>query len=301
MIDLHTHSSASDGSLSPKDLVEAAKNQGLSALALTDHDTIAGLQAAAERARELDIRFIPGVEFEINWVRYRKVEPLAQLPEEDPAQSLEERPTRGVFHLLGLGLTRPGKEFVEAIEGLVRLREERNFKILDIMDKMDIHGDYEDIKKYAGGNVVGRPHFASFLVEKKLVKNIHQAFDTYLSKGRPLFVPRDALELEKALELIHNAGGKAVLAHPLSLYVSWGRLPGLLREWKDKGLDGIEAWHPTAKERTARRFEELGRSLGLCITAGSDFHGASRPERRLGYTSGNRKIDETFLDELEIG
>ncbi|MDR1178706.1 MAG: PHP domain-containing protein [Spirochaetaceae bacterium] len=300
MIDLHTHSNASDGTLSPTDLVEAARDQGLSALALTDHDTIGGLEEAGERARKCGLKFIPGVEFEINWVQKGGSKHPVECPGENPAEIPPEYPARGVFHLLGLGLSRPGRAFAEAVEELVRLREKRNRQILSIMEEMNIHGDYEDIKKYSGGSVVGRPHFASFLIEKKLAGNVQQAFAKYLAKGRPLFVPRDALDLDRALALIHDAGGKAVLAHPLSLYVSWGRLPGLLRSWKDRGLDGIEAWHPTARERAAMRLEELGRSLGLFITAGSDFHGASRLERRLGYTAGNRKIDDRFLDELGI-
>jgi predicted metal-dependent phosphoesterase TrpH len=300
MIDLHTHSNASDGSLSPKELIETAKSQGLSALALTDHDTIAGLHAAAERAGELDLRFVPGVEFEINWVQKGHSGHPAKLAGEHSAKFSEGYPTQGVFHLLGLGITRLGKDFMDAIDELVQLRERRNLEILNIMKKMNIHGDYEDIKKYAGSNVVGRPHFASFLIEKKLVKNIQQAFTKYLARGRPLFVPRDALDFERALELIHTAGGKAVLAHPLSLYVSWGRLPDLLRVWKDRGLDGIEAWHPAAGEGASKRLEALGRSLGLLITAGSDFHGSSRVERRLGYTAGDRKIDDAFLDELGV-
>jgi predicted metal-dependent phosphoesterase TrpH len=119
-----------------------------------------------------------------------------------------------------------------------------------------------------------------------------------LGKGRPLYVPKEGLELGRALALIKEAGGIAVLAHPMSLYVSWGRLPGLIKELAEQGLDGIEAWHPTAKVRACKRLEELGLRLGLFITAGSDFHGETRPDRKLGISAGGRKIEEAILEAI---
>jgi predicted metal-dependent phosphoesterase TrpH len=110
-----------------------------------------------------------------------------------------------------------------------------------------------------------------------------------------LYVPKEGLELGEALRLIKEAGAIAVLAHPMSLYVSWGRLPGLVKDLAEQGLDGIEAWHPTAKVRSCKRLEELAIHLGLFVTAGSDFHGESRPDRKLGITAGGRKIEETVL------
>ncbi len=273
MIDLHSHSTASDGSLSPTHLMEEAASRGLSTIALTDHDTIAGIPEAEAAAKRLGLRLVPGVEIEIAW------EP-------------------GEFHLLALGIHRPTVEFKEALALLAKGREERNRHILELMREMGIEADYAEVEAYASGKVVGRPHFASLLVERKVTKNRQQAFDRYLGKGRPFYAPKTALELDRAIELIKGSGGVAVLAHPLSLYVAWGRLPALLADFKEKGLDGLEAWHPTAKVRACERLETLGRSLGLIVTGGSDFHGEARPDRKLGITAGGRKIDDRYLEGI---
>jgi predicted metal-dependent phosphoesterase TrpH len=273
VIDLHTHSSASDGSLSPARLIETAKERGLSAIALTDHDTVGGLEEAKEAAERLNIRFIPGIEMDIRW------EP-------------------GEFHLLGLGINRIGEDFRRLLAELKKNRDNRNLQILDRMRELSIDADYEDVKALSGGGSVGRPHFAALLVQRGVVKNRQQAFSRYLGKGKPFYVPKPGLEFAKALEAIRGAGGIPVLAHPMSLYVAWGKLPELVADLTAQGLAGIEAWHPTAKVRSCKRLEELGRALGLYITAGSDFHGESRADRKLGITAGDRKIEDFFLESI---
>jgi predicted metal-dependent phosphoesterase TrpH len=280
MIDLHTHSSASDGEFSPAALVQEAAKQGLSAIALTDHDTIKGLDMARNEAAVAGIRLIPGIEIEIS-------------------RSLSGGGTiQGEFHLLGLGIRHPSPAFIAAVDELFRLREARNQEILDRMSELSIDASYADIRAFAGGYSVGRPHFAAFLVQRKIVKNVEQAFSLYLGQGKPLYVPKAGLEFDQAAALIRESGGIPVLAHPMSLYVSWGRLPAFVENLKERGLMGIEAWHPTAKVRSCRRLEELGKTLGLYITAGSDFHGKFRSDRRLGITAGNRKIEDTVLEAI---
>lgn len=269
-IDLHSHSTCSDGTLRPEALIDLAAQLGLGALALTDHDTIAGLEAARAQAELHNILFIPGVEIEIAW------EP-------------------GEFHLLGLGLQQPTDEFISALEELAQFREKRNREIVDRMNEMGIDADYEEIKRLFEGSVIGRPHFASFLVNRNIVKNKQQAFDTYLGKGRPFYSPKGALELKRAIRLITESGGIPILAHPLSLYVSWGKLPELIENFHDQGIVGLEAWHPLARVAECERLETIGRRLGMVITAGSDYHGSSRQERQLGYTAGNRPIDRAYL------
>ena len=273
VIDLHTHSTASDGSLSPTSLIHAAAQRGITALALTDHDTLAGLSEAEQVAKQEGIRFIPGIEIELSW------EP-------------------GEFHLLGLGVSKPSPAFMETIAGLAQKREARNYAIIGRMRDAGIEVQYEDILALSGGHSVGRPHFASFLVNRHIVKNYEQAFEKYLAKGKLFYVPRECLEFQRALALIKESGGITVLAHPMSLYVSWGNLPSLIRDFQEQGMDGIEAWHPTATPKTCKRLEELGRSLDMYITAGSDFHGTNRPERKLGITSGDRKISEAILEAI---
>ena len=284
MIDLHTHSSMSDGELNPAQLVEKAVVLGLNALALTDHDTISGLEEAKKASEALNICFIPGVELEIQTTSG-----------EIPAMS-------GEFHLLGLGLNHYSEELQAALEYLFTAREMRNTEMLEKIRAAGIPVEYEEIKTLASQGavpdkkIIGRPHFGAFLISRKIVKNQEQAFSRWLGKGKPFYVPKAGLELSAAVRLIHQAGGAAVLAHPMSLYVSWGRMPGLLGFFKEAGIDGIEAWHPNTRVRDCKRLEELGLSLGFFITAGSDFHGKNRPERKLGYTAGGRKIEDKYLE-----
>lgn len=277
MIDLHTHSSASDGSLSPRELIAAAAKRGLTAIALTDHDTINGLEDAKAEAERLQIRFIPGIEIDID--------------RGSPA-------IPGDFHLLGLNLSRLSPDFVQKVASAAKRREERNLLILDKMKELSIPGEYEEIAAFSGGHSIGRPHFAAFLVSRHIVKTAEQAFSLYLGKGKPLYVPKTGMNFDDALAIIKASGGVPVLAHPMSLYIAWGQLPNYIQNLKERGLEGIEAWHPTATVRACIRLEMLGKSLGLRISAGSDFHGKTRLDRKLGFTAGNRKIEDRFLDVL---
>jgi predicted metal-dependent phosphoesterase TrpH len=274
VIDLHTHSTASDGSLSPARLVALAAEQGLTALALTDHDSVGGLEeAAAAAASAAPLRFIRGVEIEIAF---------------DP----------GEFHLLGLGLGPIGAELSEALARLYAAREDRNGRILERAREAGIAVTMDELRMIAGDGALGRPHIAQLLVERKAVKTRQQAFDLYLGKGRPWYEPKETLSLEEAIRLVKGTGGLAVAAHPLSLFVSWGRLETIMDEWKEAGVDGIEAYHPAAKLGQCKRLERMARERGLLVTAGSDFHGDIRPERKLGRTAGNLVIEDRYLEEL---
>jgi len=166
------------------------------------------------------------------------------------------------------------------------------------MRALGMTAEREGVALPEGGHSVGRPHFAAFLVAKKIAGNAEDAFARYLSPGRPLFVPKEGLDFDEAAGLIRGSGGIPVLAHPMSLFVAWGRLPALLAELKDRGLLGLEAWHPTAKPRHCYRLEEAGRRLGLYITEGSDFHGETRPDRKLGYSGRGRKISAELLEAM---
>ena len=296
MVDLHTHSNMSDGDLSPAVLIREAVRQGLSAVALTDHDTIKGLDSAREAAKLENLRFIPGIEINISW-------------NGKSAHGAVGLGPGGEFHLLGLGINSPSPAFIAAIGELSRRREARNREILDRMHELSIEATWEELLEISGGetdhlrpvnggNSLGRPHFAALLVKHKIVKNRNQAFARYLSVGKPLYVPKVGLIFEEAAALIRESGGIPVLAHPISLYVAWGRLPDLVKMLKDMGLMGLEAWHPTAKGGSCRRLEALAKTLDLYITEGSDFHGSVRPDRRLGYSSKGRRINDAVLDAI---
>ena len=300
MIDLHTHSNASDGDFSPSMLVQKAVKQGLKTIALTDHDTINGLESARTEAIAANFRFIPGIEININWAGEK-------IPADTPGMG-----PGGEFHLLGLGISRPSPAFLTAIREISRRREARNREILDKMHELSIEASWEELLELSkgessqqndpaegtGSNSLGRPHFASLLVKHKIVRNREQAFSRYLGAGKPLYVPKEGLIFEEAAALIRESGGIPVLAHPMSLYIAWGRLPDLVKALKNLGLMGLEAWHPTAKASACRRLEELGKSLGLYITEGSDFHGMVRPDRRLGFSSRGREIRDSVLEAI---
>ena len=280
---MHTHSTASDGDLSPRDLVRAAKKRGIGVLALTDHDTLGGLEAAAGEARALEIGFVPGIEISISWVGGEGVSGLGP---------------GGEMHLLGLGLGSPSPGFLAAISELSDRREARNREILDRMHELSIDVTWDEVLELSGGHSIGRPHFATLLIRRKIVRNQEQAFARYLGAGKPLYVPKIGLDFDLAAALIRESGGIPVLAHPMSLFVAWGRLPDLVRALKDRGLMGLEAWHPTTKPKSCRRLEELARELGLHVTEGSDFHGNAWPDRKLGCSGKGRTISADLLDGL---
>lgn len=301
MVDLHTHSNISDGDLSPDLLVKEAFKQGLSAIALTDHDTIKGLESARTAAKAGNIRFIPGIEININWTGENGVPGLG---------------IGGEFHLLGLGINKPSPAFITAVDTLSRRREARNLEILDKMCGLGLIIDrklaWEELKVIAGcksagvsgEHSLGRLHFAALLIKRKIVRSVDQAFDRYLGAGKPLYVPKEGILFEEAVEVIRESGGISVLAHPISLFIAWGRLPDMIKALKEQGLDGLEAWHPTAQSGSCRRLEELAKSLGLYVTEGSDFHGSVRHDRRLGYSAKGRKISDSVLEaipELVVG
>ena len=272
MIDLHTHSTASDGELSPQELAAAAQKAELGVLALTDHDTTSGLKEAADSCRNLGIRFINGVETEVEF-------------------------SPGEFHLLGLGMPAekmtPLNTFLETIR---ERRVERNREIVSLMNADGRELTLEEIERLGGGEVVGRMHFARWLIDNGAARNVPDAFEKWLGPKCAYYVPKVRPALSEAIEAIHASEGKAVLAHPLSLWISWGRLKQRVPEWKEMGLDGLESHHSGASPRQAARFEELAAAHELQITGGSDYHGSSRPDRRLGYGAGNRRLEERFLN-----
>lgn len=277
MVDLHTHSTASDGEKSPSELVFAAKESGLGVLALTDHDTVDGLEEAAEAAKEAGIVFVPGIELNIQW------------------------PT-GEFHLLGLGL----KEISASMKGLLASlkynRIERNKKILAALANDGLEVTYEEFLQSQGTvhreDTLGRPHIAAYMVQKNIVKNRQKAFDKYLSKGTPFFVDFEGAELTAGVKAVLDSGGLPVIAHPLSLYVGWGKIEEVLRGIKAAGVQGLEAWHPGARENDCRRLEKMAKELGFFVTAGSDYHGPNvRADRKLGRTAGGYKIDDRYYYE----
>ncbi len=269
VIDLHTHTSASDGSYTPAQLVEEAVRLQLRVLAITDHDTIDGLPEGERACREKGITFIPGIEIEIDY-------------------------EGGEFHLLGLGIWDWKGAFWKKLQVLQAQRLERNLLILAKMQADGILVEYEEIKKLAGGDIVGRPHIAQYLVQKGIAYSIEDAFHRFISPGKPYYAKKKAPSLEEGVDLIHSAGGKAIIAHPDTLFLGSQQVEKALKSYKDMGIDGIEAYHPRVTKAEGAQWVVLAERLGLLVSAGSDFHGPSIPERSLGRSSEGMWIEDSF-------
>jgi len=272
MIDLHTHSTASDGTFTPAELAVEAHRAGLSLFALTDHDTVAGVAEALQAGSTLGIRVLPGIEISVEW-------------------------QPGELHLLGLGIDITNKTLCDLMQYAQEKRHQRNRKIIEKFDKAGIVIDEEKLAQVAGGAVIGRPHFAKYLVQEKKAKSIQDAFLKYLAKGRPFYIEKECLPLTEAIEAIKAARGVPVLAHPMSLYLSWGKLPETIAQFKEQGLVGLEAWHSGARYGECIRLQALAEELNLIVTAGSDFHGANRKDVHLGKTANNLPIGNRFFTD----
>jgi predicted metal-dependent phosphoesterase TrpH len=250
-VDLHMHSTASDGSRSPADVVRAAQAAGLAAIALTDHDSVSGLAEAQAMGLELGVRIVNGVELSA-------VEGDAET------------------HLLGLHL----RDTSLLDRGLIELRDMRQRRARTIVDKLVALGvavTFEDVLAQAKGGAVGRPHVARALVGDGWATDVRDAFDRYLGAGRPAYVAKDQLCMRDAIEMIHAAGGLAVLAHPGGAG-SRERLTALMT----LGLDGVEVMHPGHSPSDTARLRALSEQLGLIASGGSDWHGAAEGPRTIG-------------------
>ena len=274
MIDLHTHSTCSDGTLSPTQLVRAAREAGVTHLALTDHDTVAGLAEAREEAGIQGIAFLGGLEI-----------------------SAEFQP--GTMHILGYGFDEGSPSLLEKLAYVQQARRDRNPKIVSILNRLGLGVTMEEVADEAGGEVVGRPHFAAVLLRKGYVKSTQEAFDRYLAKGQPAYMDKVRLSPEDSIAAIRTAGGVAVLAHPLQLKASGDEaLEAVVSGLAKLGLQGMECYYRNHTQEDTARFLGLARRHDLVPTGGSDFHGSNRPRIRLGTGEGNLCVPLSCWAEL---
>lgn len=257
IVDLHTHSNASDGQYSPSELVKLAYDRGIEVLALTDHDTLSGLAEAACTAREVGIRFVRGVEL-----------------------SAREYHT---FHILGYGAFAPTSSMAEKCDNARQGRKDKALRIIDYLYDKGMRITMEEIQAVAGEANIGRPHFARLMLDKGYISNYREAFDCYLDTDEY----HDRVEIMKqpvarCIEKIKISGGKAVLAHPYQIGIDDEALEKLVRELIDLGLDGIECYYPKYTREMTKFYLSLAKRYGLHVTGGSDFHGEKfKPEIEL--------------------
>jgi hypothetical protein len=272
MIDLHVHSTFSDGSLTPAELVAEAAAAGLTALAVTDHDTMAGIPELAAAARGTGVRAVPGVELSVSH-------------------------EHGPLHLLGYFME-SGVEFDAALARIQRGREERNLSIVDRLVALGAPVTWDEVLAIAGGDLVGRPHFAMALVARGYVASKDEAFARFLARGRPAYVERFRYPAVEAIGILRRAGGVAVLAHPGLLRCEGRHLRELVAELASAGLGGLEVWHSQHNLVTIRRLARLAEAHGLVATGGSDYHGAMSPGIRIGRGFGSLAVPDGVVDAL---
>jgi predicted metal-dependent phosphoesterase TrpH len=274
VIDLHTHSVYSDGTNLPAELVAMAEKRGLTALALTDHDTVGGIPDLFSAAESSLVEAVAGIE-------------------------LSAECDSGTMHVLGYFIDHTCPTLLEKIKKVQEGREQRNVGILKKLNKLGYILLWSDVEKHAGKDVVGRPHFAAALVERGHVKSKKAAFDLLLAKGRPAYEERYRYTAQECIELVRAAGGIPVLAHPATIYLPAEQLFTLVSELKNAGLGGIETYYAENRPENIRRFSEWADKLDLICTGGTDFHGKNTPDLKLGTGFGQLHVPDEVLGQLK--
>lgn len=274
--DLHMHTIHSDGTFTPGELVGLAKQKGLSCIALTDHDTLSGVEEAQAEGSRMGVEVIAGIEVSV------KFEP-------------------GTMHILGFFVDRNSKNLQDGLALIQDARRSRNPMIIEKLRALGIDVSLEEVERESGGDQVGRPHFARLLVKKGYVRNFEEAFDKYLAKGAPAYVDKRKLTSREAIEMIEEAGGIAALAHPKQLKLD--RTPDqfehTIEQLTSEGMKGLEVYSSCQSKEEAARYRKTAERLGLLITGGSDFHGANKPNIPLGWMGDGVQIPYETVDRMK--
>lgn len=274
MIDLHVHSTASDGSVTPADLVRSAADLGLSAIAITDHDTLSGIPEAMAQASSGAVELIPGTELSVTW-------------------------ESGAMHLIVLFLQPGDGPLQSRLSELRQGRNLRNALIIERLRDIGVPVSEDEVLALAGGESVGRPHIAAVMLARGYVESIPDAFDSYLGWGRPAYFPRLRLGPEEAIGLALEAGAVPVLAHPHTLHLdSSPEVVSTLTRLAKAGLIGMECHCPAYSPLEREGYLALAERFGLLPSGGSDFHGTFKPDIQLGIGRGDLFVPNHFLDAL---
>ncbi len=272
-IDLHVHSTASDGTMSPAELAVAVKEAGLCAFALTDHDTVDGIAEARTAAKAASVELIPGVELSCD---YKGKE----------------------VHMVGLYLDETNPRLLTHLARFRDNRDNRNQKMYQKLNEEGFAISEEGLREMFPDAVLTRAHVARFLLEHGYIKSISEAFEKYIGDGCRCHVPREKITPQEGIELIHHANGKAVRAHPVLYHMSDDRLRELITNCLACGLDGIEALYSTYQPGDERYIRKLADEYGLAVSGGSDFHGSNKPHIRLGTGTGRLSVPYELLEKF---
>lgn len=276
MVDLHVHSNRSDGTFSPRELVDYAIEKGIKAMALTDHDTVAGLKEAQEYAATLSNapEIIPGIEFSTEY----------------QGQDI---------HIVGLYIDYESLNFKEYLQDFVDSRNTRNAKMCALLREHGVDITYETLQVAHPNAVITRAHYAKYLLHHGYVKNMDQAFAKYIGDNAPCYIPREKITPAQAVELILRVGGVPILAHPTLYHMSDRRLDALVAELKAAGLVGIEVLYSTYSPAETRQMRTLAEKYQLLSSGGSDFHGENKPGLDLGVGYGKLNVPDAVLDNIK--
>ena len=272
-VDLHTHSIFSDGSTTPAELIDLAMRHGLKGLALTDHDTVEGVREACRLGRNAGLVMFTGVEI---------------------STTLREH----TLHILGYGIDPDNAELHDWLVPLQNGRERRNAIILEKLRGLGVDITDEEVRQLSCCGQTGRPHIARLLVAKGVVDSFEAAFRFYLGRHKAAWEGRFSYPPGETIDMIHRAGGVAVLAHPGQIDPEMRVQPQLVRELTLRGLDGLEIHYPTHTRKMRKKLKQLAAELGLIGTGGSDFHGATRPLHRLAGVDAAFCPPDSILDDL---
>lgn len=278
-IDLHIHSTASDGSLTPADIIDHAQKLNLAAIAITDHDSVDGSKEALQIDIPPSLHFLTGVEIS--------------------AAHPPFFPGSGSFHILGYAIHLDNRDLNQALSKLQDARKNRNPEILKRLNKLGFRISLEEVNQEVGEGQLGRPHIAYAMLKKGFVASINEAFDKYLGNAGPAYVDKDRIECEQAISIIRAAGGVPVLAHPALLNIENNqKLDALLQNLVKIGLAGIEVYYPGHSPQQIRQYTELAENYGLLMTGGTDFHGSITPDTKMGSGDGDLFVPYTLYKEL---
>ncbi|HSQ19348.1 MAG TPA: PHP domain-containing protein [Blastocatellia bacterium] len=273
-IDLHTHTTHSDGSATPQELIERASAKRARAVAITDHDTVSAIGEAQAAAKRFGVEFVEGIEI-----------------------SAEYSP--GTMHILGYCIDGESHPLAKKLRELKQARERRNPQIANRLRLLGFDISYDEVAKVAGNEVVGRPHFARVMIEKGYVASIQEAFDRFLKKDAPAYVEKARLSPAESIALIHQAGGVAVLAHPYQLKLeSYEAADELVGELAGFGLDGIEALYSRHSPGQRESYSEIASRHDLLVTGGSDYHGSYKPDINIVTGLGDLEVPYELLEAL---
>jgi predicted metal-dependent phosphoesterase TrpH len=277
MIDLQIHSTYSDGTLSPRQLVVEAKKLNLLAIALTDHDTVEGIPEFLKAGLEFKLITIPGVEI----------------------SARADLPPGGHLHILGLFIDHHNKELRANLAFLQSHRNQRAIKIVERLKDLGIEISVAELQQEAGEGSIGRPHISKILFRKKVVPSLQAAFEKYIGKGKPAFVEKVKFSEHKSIQLVKKAGGLAILAHPhLMNYQTFSEMQRKIISLKELDLDGIEAYYSGLPAGYLSKIIDLAKKLNLVISGGSDFHGKNKEGILMGSGTGNLQIPDSVYYHL---